>query len=381
MTRVPPQPLRPTVHTPPTGAPRRVTRDVLVSPDAPPVCQPFVDQVAVGPRESFEPRHAGARDLADVKTPHGRALDLRSGRVNPPPRMPSWFPPAFDLDAAAQGARDILLAQGVSPSAFEHKAEHLVLSDADFTLLETTTPIYLVSRSHGERLMDPATGRPVELRETPGKNLTVLLRELQERLPVVDLSAFTCDFTALGSAAELLNQTPIAAAMDVIRQGNQDPLSREYVVTARSSAEVVPGLKRALGNHGARLDGVLTVNNVEQARMLGIPDSVPTEGKKALAMAALLKLNGPSGASVRSVKFMDDSDANLVAAMTVLPRLFPDVEFEFVDVVHKGGGQFELDVVARTGSHGQLLDARGHKLGAAQLDAYRSQDRPWSAGG
>jgi hypothetical protein len=336
------------------------------------------DKMTPVARDRFAAFQAEVARAPQAEGPRGRALDLLTGKVTPPVQMPSWYPANFDVKAAAVGARDILLEQGLPPGELDSPVERLVLSDADFTLIKTTTPVFLTHKVTGERLQDPATGHALELHETPGKNLAALLKETQARLPAVNVAEFAFDFSRLGSAGELLHQKPIAAAVNELKRSNRDALSRDFVVTARSGEAVAGGLKQSLGQHGASLDGVLTVNNTQQAARLGIPENLTTEGKKALAMAALLELMGPREASVRHVKFMDDTDANLVAAMTTLPRLFPRVAFEFVDVVHKGGGRFELEVVARSNKKGELVDGHGHPMSAARLESYKSQDRPWS---
>jgi hypothetical protein len=291
--------------------------------------------------------------------------------------MPSWFPAQFDLDAAARGAREILLGQGQSPESMAPGATgRVVFSDADFTLLQTTTPVFLTHKTTGQRMVDGATGQPLALRESPGRYLHDLLAQAKARQPGLSWDDYTFDFTQMGCAEEILRQDVIGPALDVLKDSDQDPASRDFVVTARS-AEAVPGaLRQALRNHGADIDGVLTVNNADQVEKMGIPAEVPAEGKKALVMAALLKLHDPSLAVVRTVTFMDDTDTNLVAAMTTLPRLFPHIAFEFVDVVHVGRRNFEKRVVARSGQDGNLVDGQGRPMSAADVERYRSQDAP-----
>src|SRR5262249_1789447 len=98
--------------------------------------------------------------------------------------------------------------------------------------------------------------------------------------------------------------------------------------------------------------------------------------RKALINAALIHAHDPSGKVMRNVKFIDDNDDNLKASMELLPKLFPHINFEFIDVVHKKDGHFEHRTVAKTGHNagGALVGPNGALFKAEDIAKYSSDD-------
>ena len=95
--------------------------------------------------------------------------------------------------------------------------------------------------------------------------------------------------------------------------------------------------------------------------------------RKHILMASAIALYQPA-----RVRFLDDGDKNLKATMELLPRLFPEVDFEFVDVVHARTGHFEHRVIASSGaSPGTLVDAQGDLFTDEEIRAYRSEEAAW----
>ncbi len=316
----------------------------------------------------------------------GDLLARRLARAEAP-ALPSWYPKDFDLDRAAAAAAAILREQGEPPGSIgPGKARSIVFTDADLTLLQTSVPVYLAHRETGELLADPATGRPFELGLGPDRDQTKELAELKVRHPDVRFDDYRFDFRAFDSAEEILATPEIPQTTGLLRRSDRGgPQNREIVVTARQFDSVPPAIDRYLAARGVDANGVFAVKSPAHAPKLGVdrPD-LGTPERKALAMAALLKVYAPAAAEVDTVKVLDDGDWNLAAAAELLPKLFPKTRFEFVDVVHAGGGKYEHRVMARSapgGKQGDLVDGAGRPVPPDLLAkrAYRSADAPHPA--
>lgn len=120
------------------------------------------------------------------------------------------------------------------------------------------------------------------------------------------------------------------------------------------------------------------VNNKGQNDIMGLTGQpLSSAQKKAVTMAALLELYGPGTAEVKKVKYLDDTDSNLVAAMELIPKMFPHIKFEFYDVVHRKSGRYDQELVAKTTGAGELKDAKGKVFGPDRIAGYKSADAPW----
>jgi hypothetical protein len=297
---------------------------------------------------------------------------------------PAWYPAGFDLDAAAQGARSILESQGVEPSKIgPGTTDSVVFTDVDLTLVKTSTPTPLKNKTTGEYLMDPANpGHMLLLGVGADRDQNKELTALKAKYPNVKWDDYGMDYGEFGSIAELLRQPANPRTMDILRAADKaDPKNRDIVITARSDDRNAPGLKEYLARRDVAIDGVFAVNNPGQTQKLGVPTTTPpltSAQKKALAMAAVLKLDDPQSSQIRHVRFMDDTDDNLKAAMQLLPRLFPNVQFEFTDVIHTAQNGYVPKTVARSGAApGELDDARGKVMDDAAIQAYASKDAPF----
>jgi hypothetical protein len=128
---------------------------------------------------------------------------------------------------------------------------------------------------------------------------------------------------------------------------------------------------------GIDINGSFAVSDPVQGGQVGVPLSLSSAKKKALTMAALIEAYGGEG-SVKTVRFYDDGDSNLKAAMELLPRLFPELKFEFIDVIHTAVDRFEHVLVARTGDEpGSLVTPDGYAFTDELIRSYYSVEAPF----
>jgi hypothetical protein len=307
--------------------------------------------------------------------PAAARLSSATARAQPL-ALPSWYPPGFDLDKAAREARGILEAQGEPPDSIgPGKAKTLIFTDADLTLINSAPPSLLKHKQTGEHLKHPETGEVLRLGLGPERDAKKDLARLKTQYPSVPWRDYKLDDSAYGSRAEILATPAIGSTVRTLKASDRNPASRDFVITARSHGTVAPALDEYLRGKGADINGVFAVNHIPTAAKLGTL-KLSSQQKKAVTMAALLKLYQPADARLDTVKFLDDTDKNLVASMQLLPKLYPKTRFEFYDVVHTGNERFERVLVARSDLRrpGELVDSKGKLLTPEQIAAYKSED-------
>jgi len=338
---------------------------------------------AIGPRPppppTTDPATAPGTGPAPAPAPaagaSGPAPASEAGRL----ALPSWYPADFDLDRAAAGARAIIEAQGEPPGSIgPGKAKRLVFVDADLTLINSSPPSRLVHKTTGEVLKHPETGAELALGLGPERDAKKELAALKARYPAVRWADYRLDDSAYGSREEILKTPAIGSTVSTLKASDRSPASRDFIITARRHATVPPALDEYLGKRKVDINGVFAVSHQPTAGRLGMV-KFPSQQRKAIAMAALLKLYQPAEGRLDRVRFLDDTDKNLVAGMQLLPKLFPKTRFEFYDVVHKGGDRFERVLVAKSDLRrpGELVDARGRVVTPEQIAAYKSADAPF----
>lgn len=304
-----------------------------------------------------------------------RALDLLTGRAQPLRTLPEWYPAKYDLARAADEVRDVLLVQGELRGSFDAgKAKHLVFTDADLTLLKTTTPVYVVHRETGERLTHPESGRVLRLGVGPTRNAERELEALKARYPDVAWDAHAVDYGEYASLSELLATPPIEEDLARLRRSDDDPESRDFVITARGQDNTASNLSTYLSTHDVDINGVLAVNERTLVDRLGLDlPELTSARKKAVVMAAVI--TAYDAASIDRVKLIDDTDENLIASIELLPKLFPKLGLEFWDVLcERGTDDWRQTLIARTSPLGELVDAKGRPLPREALETYRSRD-------
>jgi hypothetical protein len=249
----------------------------------------------------------------------------------------------------------------------------LTFTDADLTLLKTKVGDRLVDR-RGMPVIDPDRQRPIVT--GIGANLSYGddISAISKRHPEMNWKSFDFDESDWDDPARLMSERLVPATISLLK-ADQTAGGKEIVVTARVGTRIIDALAKKLKQGGLDVDGVFAVWNDDQVDKLKLPERLDTPARKALTMAATIKAYDPDDATVRQVRFVDDSDENLQAAMQLLPRLFPDKSFEFVDVVHTGGEDYVPKVVARSGdAPGTLVGADGRAFGPREISAYRSDD-------
>jgi len=292
-----------------------------------------------------------------------------------PANLPEWVPASFNLLKAAKVAKNLLIAQGADPSTIgPGKANSLIFTDADHTLIKTTTPVLLKNSKTGEFLHHPKTGRIVTLRGTTYREE---LEAMQKEFPKLDWDNIGFDYSGMADPAEVHQAHPIQATVDALAEHQSEKGTRDFIITARSAANIPAVFVEYMNDLGHDIDGTFPVNEpgLRDAFEFSKHPNLDTHHNKALTMAALIELYQPGGAKMERVRFYEDSDANLKAAMELLPKMFPNVDFEFFDVVHTGHEQFEHRLVAFSDKEGTLKNARtGQPMTDRDIDKYESND-------
>jgi len=288
--------------------------------------------------------------------------------------LPAGYPKSVDLGALALAARDILSGQGMTAADFAG-TKKLVLTDADLTLFDSPViPVFLRHKTTKQLLIDPATSAPLRLGIGAHRDVKKEYDAFRLQNPTFVGADYAPENAQVSHLANILAAKEILPTIQSLKKANADDTSREIVVTARGGDDsVIAGMKELLGRYGAKLDGALMMYHPEHKSKLGLDGCEGQGRKKALSMAALLTLFDPSATTLKRVKFVDDNDENLIRAMELLPKLFPDIRFEFIDVIHQGDGKFEPKLIARSTKGGGVKDAAGKKLDPS---TYASIDAP-----
>ena len=294
------------------------------------------------------------------------------------PRLtpPGWYPADYDLQTLAGAAKGELARLGY-PLHRPEEVRQLVFTDADHTFLQTHAPVWVRRKDNGEHFFDPKTLKPIVVALTTADYEGDYAR-LRLEHPNVAWHDYTLDFHWYGRVDEIQRSKAIAPTMHALREYTRDDLTRAFVITARSSEAVVHGLDRFLKKRGVDIAGVFAVNEPKKMEALGLNGpGMDSAKRKALIMAALIQLHMTNGKPPEKVVFYDDSDANLVAAMQLLPKLFPRIHFEFHDVRHQGGGDFKPVCVAVSSAiPGRLMQVHGAPLSEQAIAEYKSNDAP-----
>jgi hypothetical protein len=303
------------------------------------------------------------------------------------PKLPAWMPAQFDMNKAVDGAKQMLIAQGEPAASIgPGLANRVVFTDVDLTLLKTDTPTLLKHKVTGQYLHDPGTGKLLLLRD-----LGPELAALKAKYPAFNFDDYAPDFREFGSVAELLRMNAIPEDLRILKKSDADAKSRDFVITARSDDIMIDALDLLLTQKGVDINGVFAVNGPTAVSTLGMADtnanptanppvpaawSLKSNQRKAVSMAAVLLAYGGQD-HVKNVRFMDDGDDNLQAAMDLLPKMFPKIAFEFYDVEHKGRNHFKQRLIAKSGAGGELLDARSRKpFSVDAIKTYADNDLP-----
>jgi len=291
--------------------------------------------------------------------------------------LPQWYPRNFNLADLAGRLRALLIEQGESERNLRPTGvRHLSFMDLDGTLVDSKVPVVMAHKETGELLRYPDSGKLMILGLGADRNYRSDLAKLKERhdLPWDD---YELNFDQGGNLKALLAEDPIRDQVLRLRRHLRSASRRAFVITARSAAPAAFVAHEYLSSLGADVDGVVTPNAPRASEVLGLNDLDLGENfsgpRKALAMAGLISLYGAH--NIGTAEFHDDSDSNLVAAMQLLPALFPNIRFRFHDVVHERAG-YERTVVAD--AHGGVVrNAGGRPMSDADIASYKSSDAPW----
>jgi len=292
-----------------------------------------------------------------------------------PRKVPEWF----TLDERAfttlvDRVRNELRNQGAPLSSFvPGRVSRLLMTDADHTLIKTSSPIFVLTED--KNLLRDRNGKIVML----GLKSADYKREfaaLVAKYPPEQSRHFTLDFTEYGSIQSVLEAREIESTLREMRLSElSGDDKRVFVITARSNDTAIGALEEYLLDRRVSADGIFAVNNTKQMDALGLATpKLNTAQRKAVVMAALIQVYSSLARPLEELKFLDDTDENLIAAMQLLPSLFPRTRFEFADVVHEGRGHYEQRLVAQ--GRGRLTGPTGRALTDDEIASYRSKDLP-----
>jgi hypothetical protein len=347
-----------------------------------------LDQYEAKMTPAGQDRYAGFKAALQAPPQNGNALDVLSGRVRAPARLPAWYG-NYDLAHAAAGIKQILAHQAANRGKQAEdfapgSVENLDFWDIDLTLKRSDSPVILVKRDDPTHVLHyPNTpDMPPEIRgrivylgigsKNP-RDFALDMHDLQTDPRFRDLpwADYAPDFRAFGDPEPLLRAKFVEEDVDEMQKAQRDPKSRAIVNTARSDGLVPELIADDLLRRGIDINGAFPVNNPDAANTIGMPQGLSSAQKKAIFMAATIAAYGPE--NLKRVRFFDDTDANQIAAMQLLPKLFPDIDFRFVDVIH-AKGRYHQHLAARTRSGGDLVDAQNKPMSVEARDGYKSSD-------
>lgn len=288
--------------------------------------------------------------------------------------LPDWFPSDWDIDVAAQTAKTLLVQQGEDPARIKRGlVDHVVFTDADHTLVNTSTPVLLRDAATDHLVHHPVTGDIVAL---PSRGYQDAFEDLKKEFPNRDWSAVGFDYSGMADAAELHRHDHIESTAEVLRDNEASGRGRQFIITARSSDNIPAAFLDYANQRDVNLSGTFPVNGQRYTDAFDFSrHKLDTAEKKAMTMAALMHLYAPKNGTLETVRFYEDSDPNLRAAMQLLPKLFPKTNFEFWDVVHNDEGGFDSHLIA-TNDGPTVLDKDGKRLSEADIKTYESADAP-----
>jgi hypothetical protein len=306
------------------------------------------------------------------------ALAILAGSVPVRPRTPDWYPPTYDLGSAGRAVTGILQHQGQAPESFAPgAAASLDIWDVDLTLKKTDSPVFLKSTTDPTKvLLDPQTGRILYLGVSSGgnKDFSVDLArvEADPRFAGIDWTQWAPDFRSFGDPEPLLRADFIKEDLDTLLAAQSDPLRRSIICTNRSDDLDPAFLMDDLLRRNVRCAGALCMNNPAMAAAIGLG---PFHGgqRKAVSIAAAITAYGPE--NIKHVRYYDDTDANQIAAMQLLPKLFPNIRFEFIDIIHSGGRYRQHTIAVSRPGTGELVNPRGKPLSIKDRDTYSSANK------
>ncbi|MGM0440166.1 MAG: hypothetical protein ACQEP8_03520 [Chlamydiota bacterium] len=280
--------------------------------------------------------------------------------------IPEWYPKSYNLDYASKIAEELLATQeGEDPQLSE--VQRINFSDADHTLLQTTTPLFLKHKKTGTLLTYPDSEELIRIPNNADAE------DIKQLYPYVNLEDYVVDYHEMGSIVAIDITPPVQPMLVRLKSAAKKPNSKEYIITARSENTVPPALKDYFSRKGLLIDAVFPVNNEALAQELKYSSlNLSIAQKKALIMAVIIH----ACPQIKEVSFYDDGDDNLRRAMHLLPLIFPSIHYRFFDVIHTSQGLFKITLVAESDDHGALVTSTGEPFTSEDIENYRSTDHP-----
>lgn len=303
------------------------------------------------------------------------------------PVDPSFLPAGFDMNAAVDGLRKLLVAQGVPESMLQPGAvKHTVMTDFDGTLGRSAhVPVFLrakadvvgpdgkVTMKAGAYFQDEK-GNDLMLHGLTGADVRKDLAALQAKYPNLPWAQVTQDWHAFDDRALAL-RTPLEGSM-VRMLENAAPQTALLVITNRTTQDVAGGIREnVLHATAGRLavTGVLTTGSAEVQKALGIDSPALSDGRrKAIAQIVALELFGPG---VTSHRYYDDSVSNDAPAITALAAKFTGMDVKVFEADHTLDNHAVPKLVAKSNGRGGFVDPRdGSTWTPEKVDAFAKSD-------
>ena len=178
---------------------------------------------------------------------------------------------------------------------------------------------------------------------------------------------------------DLMATAPISVTLERLKKLKNRREALVFVVTARSQEHTFLSTHRYLTNRGARVDGVLALNSDFLMQHLWAPlkdQNIPSHLRKALLIAALVDSARRAGATVKLVRYHEDTDRYTRGFLELMPSFLPAGRAETFDYIRKKGpgGLVYTEVLVAYTEHGRVHSPDGTAF--AGVEEYDSGDCP-----
>lgn len=136
----------------------------------------------------------------------------------------------------------------------------------------------------------------------------------------------------------LYQSNPINQVLDILKKNKKDHST--FIITARSMSHNFTSIREYLAKYDAEPDGIFPIHSEYWEKNLFhkmiLPNSwkkIPSGLKKPIIMSGIIHYLEKSGIEVRNITFYEDTDSYLNEAFKFLPEVFPNMSFQFYDVI------------------------------------------------
>ena len=302
---------------------------------------------------------------------------------------PPFMPVGFDVNAAVDGLRKLLVDQGVPLAQLQPgKALHTLTTDFDGTLGRSgNIPVFLrakadvvdangaVTMKAGDYFKDDK-GNDLMLHGLTGVDVGNDMTMLKTKYPTLPWASVTQDWSAWDDRA-LTMKTPLEDKM--VRRIKDAAKATEptasFIITARTNAQVAGGMHEALKARGTDVTGVICTGDAAVQKQLHVDDPKLSDGqRKALVQMIIVTMYG----GVKSHSFTDDGPGNDAASISSLAAKFPTTNVSVFQAVHVVGKNHSTPkLIAQSNGLGGFNDPRdGSAWTPEKIDAFAKSTLP-----